>query len=80
MPIVQPVCPWAKAPRQPWKALKAGILGSGQVDAALAALTPQAPEILQPSAETQQLAESTHEEIDAESCCRYFWKRRTCAW
>ncbi len=48
------------------EALKTGDLGSGQVDAALAALTPQAPEVLLPSAETQQLAESTHEEIDAE--------------
>lgn len=48
------------------EALKTGDLGSGQVDAALAALSPQAPEVLQPSAETQQLAESTHEEIDAE--------------
>ncbi|MCG2575505.1 Hpt domain-containing protein [Dechloromonas sp. XY25] len=48
------------------EALKTGDLGSGQVDAALAALKPQEPELLQPSAETQQLAESSHEEIDAE--------------
>ncbi len=48
------------------EALKTGDLGSGYVDAALAALKPQEPEVLQPSAETQQLADSTHEEIDAE--------------
>ncbi len=48
------------------EALKTGDLGSGQVDAALAALKPQEPELPQPSAETQQLAESSHEEIDAE--------------
>lgn len=48
------------------EALKTGDLGSGQVDAALAALKPQEPELLQPSAETQQLADSTYEEIDAE--------------
>ncbi|MDE2439810.1 MAG: Hpt domain-containing protein [Betaproteobacteria bacterium] len=48
------------------EALKTGDLGSGQVDAALAALKPQEPELLQPSAATQQLADSSHEEIDAE--------------
>jgi len=48
------------------EALKAGDLDGGQVDAALAALKPQEPELLQPSAETQQLADSSHEEIDAE--------------
>ena len=48
------------------EALKAGDLDSGQVDAALAALKPQEPELLQTSVETQQLADSSHEEIDAE--------------
>ena len=48
------------------EALKTGDLGSDRIDAALAALKPQESEVLQPSAETQQLADSTHEEIDAE--------------
>ena len=48
------------------EALKTGDLGSDQIDAALAALKPQESEVLQPSAATQQLADSTHEEIDAE--------------
>ncbi len=48
------------------EALKAGDLDSRHVDAALAALKPQEPEILEPSVETQQLADSSHEEIDAE--------------
>jgi len=48
------------------EALKTGDLDSHHVDAALAALKPQEPEILEPSVETQQLADSSHEEIDAE--------------
>jgi chemosensory pili system protein ChpA (sensor histidine kinase/response regulator) len=43
-------------------ALQAGV----EVDAALSGLKPQAPEAPVPSAETLQLAESSHEEIDAE--------------
>ncbi len=48
------------------EALKTGDLDSTHVDAALAALKPQEPELLEPSVETQQLADSSHEEIDAE--------------
>ncbi|MBF1164563.1 MAG: Hpt domain-containing protein [Dechloromonas agitata] len=48
------------------EALKAGDMGAEQIDATLAALKPQEPEVPQPSAETQQLAEASHEEIDAE--------------
>ncbi len=48
------------------EALKTVDLDSHHVDAALAALKPQEPEILEPSVETQQLADSSHEEIDAE--------------
>jgi chemosensory pili system protein ChpA (sensor histidine kinase/response regulator) len=43
-------------------ALQSGI----ELDAALSGLKPLAPEAPMPSAETLQLAESTHEEIDAE--------------
>ena len=48
------------------EALKTGDLAGESVDAALAALKPQQPEVTAPSAETLQLAESTHEAIDAE--------------
>ncbi|WP_434514884.1 Hpt domain-containing protein [Dechloromonas sp. ARDL1] len=48
------------------EALKSGDLERSDVDAALAALKSQEPELLEPSAETQQLADSSHEEIDAE--------------
>lgn len=48
------------------EALKTGDLASAEVDAALAALKPQQPEVLQPTAATLELAESTHEVIDAE--------------
>ncbi|MBS1140831.1 MAG: Response regulator receiver:CheW-like protein:ATP-binding region, ATPase-like:Hpt [Proteobacteria bacterium] len=48
------------------EALKTGDLAGENVDAALAALMPQQPEVTAPSAETLQLAESTHEAIDAE--------------
>lgn len=51
------------------EALKTGDLASAEVDAALAALAalkPQQPEVLQPTAATLELAESTHEVIDAE--------------
>ena len=48
------------------EALKTGDLAGESADAALAALKPQQPEVTAPSAETLQLAESTHEAIDAE--------------
>jgi len=48
------------------EALKTGDLASAEVDAALAALKPQQAEVLQPTAATLELAESTHEVIDAE--------------
>eukprot|EP00825_Cyclidium_porcatum_P014974 TRINITY_DN1822_c0_g1_i7.p1 TRINITY_DN1822_c0_g1~~TRINITY_DN1822_c0_g1_i7.p1 ORF type:complete len:929 (-),score=133.59 TRINITY_DN1822_c0_g1_i7:207-2993(-) len=48
------------------EALKTGDLAGESADAALAALKPQQPEVKAPSAETLQLAESTHEAIDAE--------------
>lgn len=47
-------------------ALKAGDLASAEVDAALAAFKPQQPEVQQPSAATLELADSTHDVIDAE--------------
>jgi chemosensory pili system protein ChpA (sensor histidine kinase/response regulator) len=48
------------------EALRTGDLASAEVDAALAALKPQQAEVLQPTAATLELAESTHEVIDAE--------------
>ena len=48
------------------EALKTGDLASAEVDAAFAALKPQQAEVLQPTAATLELAESTHEVIDAE--------------
>ena len=48
------------------EALAAGEVPDAAVDAALSGLKPQMPEAPQPSAETLQLAESSHEEIDAE--------------
>ncbi|HXE38287.1 MAG TPA: Hpt domain-containing protein [Azonexus sp.] len=48
------------------EALEAGMVPDAAVDAALSGLKPQGPEAPQPSAETLQLAESSHEAIDAE--------------
>lgn len=48
------------------EALEAGVVPAAAVDAALSGLKPQMPEAPKPSAETLQLAESSHEEIDAE--------------
>lgn len=48
------------------EALEAGVVPDAAVDAALSGLKPQGPEAPKPSAETLQLAESSHEEIDAE--------------
>jgi len=48
------------------KAALAALQSGVEVDAALSGLKPQAPDAPAPSAETLQLAESSHEEIDAE--------------
>jgi len=48
------------------EALQSGDVGNVAVDAALSGLKPQATEAPVPSAETLQLAQSSHEEIDAE--------------
>ncbi|WP_226496408.1 Hpt domain-containing protein [Ferribacterium limneticum] len=48
------------------KAALAALQSGVELDAALSGLMPQAPDAPAPSAETLQLAESTHEEIDAE--------------
>jgi chemosensory pili system protein ChpA (sensor histidine kinase/response regulator) len=48
------------------EALQSGDMAGAAVGAALFGLKPQAAEAPQPSAETLQLAESSHEEIDAE--------------
>ncbi|WP_265945190.1 Hpt domain-containing protein [Dechloromonas sp. A34] len=48
------------------EALEAGVVPDAAVDAALSGLMPQMPAAPKPSAETLQLAESSHEEIDAE--------------
>ncbi len=48
------------------EALEAGAPGSVEVDAALSGLKPQQPDVPAPSAETLQLADASHEEIDAE--------------
>ena len=48
------------------KAALAALQSGVEVDAALSGLKPLAPDAPAPSAETLQLAESTHEEIDAE--------------
>jgi len=48
------------------EALQSGDVASVDVDAALSGLKPQLTEAPQPSAETLQLAQSSHEEIDAE--------------
>ena len=48
------------------KAALAALQSGVEVDAALSGLKPLAPEAPAPSAETLQLAESSHEEIDAE--------------
>ena len=48
------------------EALQTGSMEAAAVDAALAGLSPQLAETEPPSAETLQLAEASHEEIDAE--------------
>ncbi len=48
------------------EALQSGDVASVDVDAALSGLKPQLTEAPQPSAATLQLAQSSHEEIDAE--------------
>ncbi|MFZ2269390.1 MAG: Hpt domain-containing protein [Azonexus sp.] len=48
------------------EALQSGEVGNIDVDAALSGLKPQTTEAPEPSAATLQLAQSSHEEIDAE--------------
>ena len=47
-------------------ALATGEDASAQIDQVMASLKPQLPEIIQPSAETVQLAQASNEEVDAE--------------
>ena len=47
-------------------ALATGEDASAQIDQVMASLKPQLPEIIQPSAETVQLAQASTEEVDAE--------------
>ena len=47
-------------------ALDAGDDASSQIDQVMAALKPQQPKSINPSAETIQLSQSSSEEIDAE--------------